>query len=51
MVVTNRMRFFAGLGSALLMAAAIGVNPAAQQPQGSGTLQLPPTAQRTGNLP
>jgi len=50
--VTNRMRSFAGLGSALLMTAAIGVvNPAAQQPQGSGTLQLPPSAQRTGNLP
>jgi hypothetical protein len=52
MVVTNTMRSLAGLGSALLMTAVIGVvNPAAQQPQGSGTLQLPPSAQRTGNLP
>jgi len=46
------MRSLAGVGCGLLMAAAIGfVHPAAQQPAGAGAAQLPPSGQRTGNLP
>lgn len=57
--MTHTMRSLAGLGCALLVAAAMGlVEPSAQQRPAprqqatqAGALQLPPAAQRPGNLP
>jgi len=52
MDVTDSMRSLVGVGTALVMTAAVGfVHPSAQQAPGAGASQLPPGAQRTGNLP
>jgi hypothetical protein len=51
--VNNIKRSLAGLGCVLLLATATVVQQHAQAPQAiqAGALQLPPAAQRTGNLP